>query len=107
MNNSSQKPDLWKRMQVTNPLLLEPVAVIAARGISYVEGGNRLQTLNLYPPATEDNLKLVGMSASGLPQAAAERRRPNLSRAHTIAARGDLFHQLHSCDISKSSGRSL
>ena len=76
MNDSRQKPARWQQMQVTNPLLLEPVSVIAARGISYVDGGNRLQTLNLYLPATQDNLKLIGMSASNLPLLAAERRGP-------------------------------
>ncbi len=76
MDDSRQKPVRWQRMQVTNPLLLEPVSVIATRGIAYVDGGNRLQTLNLYLPVTQNNLKLIGMSASSLPPPAAEQRGP-------------------------------
>lgn len=71
MNELLPEAICWQRVQVTSPELLESVAVVAARGLVFVGGGNRLQTLNLYLPATEENLKLVGKTAERLPQASA------------------------------------
>lgn len=68
MTDKPQKPVLWQKLQVTSPLLEEAVSVVAARGVPYIEGGNRLQSLNLYLPFNEENDKLVGTPANALPK---------------------------------------
>ena len=57
----------WQLAEVTSPHLSEPVPVVAAKNIPYMENANRLQNLSIYLPSTLETLKLVGRTTSSLP----------------------------------------
>lgn len=68
MTANNAGPVLWQCAEVTSPHLDHPVAVVAAKDIPYLSGGDRFQTLSLYLPDTAANSALVGTTADALPE---------------------------------------
>ncbi len=62
------KQEVWEQLYVASPSKDLPVRVVAARGVPYHKGANRLQSLTVYLPATPPNLELVGRPVTRLPQ---------------------------------------
>ena len=69
--------DAWQRTVVSSPQLSEPVPVLLARGIPYLQDGNRLQTLNIYIPSLNESESLVGEPVSRLPNSGSKSGRPH------------------------------
>lgn len=67
MDHGHQQPGKWRRKCVISPALPDPVPVVCATGLSYRADGNRLQTLSLYLPQTDETEALVSMPVCELP----------------------------------------
>ena len=57
----------WQIEDVTSPQIDHPVSVVVARDVPYYANSNRLQTLTLYLPCTDEMLALVGTAVNNLP----------------------------------------
>jgi acetyl esterase/lipase len=67
MDQGHKQPVKWRRRRVVSPVLPHPVPVVCATGLSYRADGNRLQTLSLYLPRTDETEALVGTPVCELP----------------------------------------
>ncbi len=68
MQAQEPEPVRWQFAEVSSPHLPEPVAIVAAKAIPYVSGGDRFQNLNLYLPRNPETSALVGTPAEALPK---------------------------------------
>ena len=59
----------WQLAEVVSPHLVDPVPVIAAKGVPYIHDANRLQNLSIYVPLTAETAGLAGAPVEGLPGA--------------------------------------
>ncbi|KAK2756602.1 kynurenine formamidase [Colletotrichum kahawae] len=57
----------WQLTEVRSPNLDQPVPVVAALNIPYVNNGHRFQTLNIYLPRTNQTTSLIGTPVANLP----------------------------------------
>lgn len=64
---SSRQSVVWQQTEVKSPHIAQPVPVVAAKDIPYVQNGHRFQTLNLYLPRSSENDSLVGQPVDSLP----------------------------------------
>jgi kynurenine formamidase len=64
--DDAQRPE-WRLAEVASPHLDHPVPVVAAKDISYIPNGNRLQNLSIYLPKTPETSNLIGATANSLP----------------------------------------
>ncbi|MBE7209608.1 MAG: hypothetical protein INR65_01180 [Gluconacetobacter diazotrophicus] len=60
MNDRRSAAGEWHFSEATSPQLPRPTPVVAARNLSYLPDGHRLQTLNLYLPHTPETAALIG-----------------------------------------------
>lgn len=59
----------WQQITVSSPHLPQPVPVIAALDVPYVETANRLQNLRIYLPITASTSALIGSPVTSIPRA--------------------------------------
>ncbi|KAK1855930.1 Kynurenine formamidase 2 [Colletotrichum chrysophilum] len=57
----------WQLTEVKSPNLDQPVPVVAALNLPYVNNGHRFQTLNIYLPKTNQTNNLLGQPVANLP----------------------------------------
>lgn len=58
---------VWQHTEVKSPHIAQPVPVVAAKDIPYVQNGHRFQTLNVYLPRSSETDSLVGKPVDSLP----------------------------------------
>lgn len=64
---SSGQVVVWQQTEVKSPHMAQPVPVVAAKDIPYVQNGHRFQTLNVYLPRSSETDSLVGQPVGSLP----------------------------------------
>ena len=67
---------IWQPTQVSSPHIAKPVECIAAKYITYTEGGHRFETLHIYVPKTSATTNLVGKPATSIPELGKQSSKP-------------------------------
>lgn len=60
---------MWTTVNIASPTLAHSIKCVAALDIPYKANAHRFQTLNIYVPATDENIKLVGDPVHSIPLA--------------------------------------